>query len=485
MFSVCGVEIGRDVPGIVRAVVLPRGQYKKSGRKRPAKPQGAVSRYRAARFVLHWNQVKRSQEPAQFYAEEIARRVLWLWVTAQYKACHRRQGFLCAAAPQNPAREGLAQRAEKRKVAGIPPAERRAVGKMEKEIIGTGKTVDEAINSACEQLGVSREQAQWEILDLPKKSLLGIRVTPARVKVTFAQSKTQCAQEYLKEALAEMGLAHTEILVQEREEGVTFTLEGEGLGVIIGRRGETLDALQYLTGLAANKMDGDYFRVTIDSGHYRQKREKTLGELAERLAKNAVRSGRSSTLEPMNPYERRIIHAAVQKVEGASSASFGEEPNRRVVISSKNPVRSGGYGSRPPYSGDRKPYGNKPQGDRPRTGDRPYGDRKPYSGDRKPYGDRPQGDRPQGDRPYGERKPYNNDRKPYSGDRKPYGSRPQGDRPQGDRPPYGERKPYNSGERRPYSGDRQQSQGAPSQQPKATPTRDAEDKPLYSKIELD
>lgn len=335
---------------------------------------------------------------------------------------------------------------------------------MEREIITTGRTVEEAIDSACEQLGIAREDAQWEILDLPKKSMLGLRNTPAKVKVTHALTKVQCAQQYLTEVLAQMGLGHTEITAAEREDGVTFTLEGEGLGVIIGRRGETLDALQYLTGLAANKMDGDYFRVTIDSGHYREKREKTLTELAERLAKNAVRSGRSSTLEPMNPYERRIIHAAVQTVEGATSASFGEEPNRRVVISSKNAPKQG-------YA----PRTGAPRG----AGGRPYGDKKPY-GEKRPYGDKSaQG----GDRNTnaGDRKPYNGERKPYSGDRKPYNS---------DRKPYAaDKKPY-SGERKPYSGDRKpygdrNTTPAPSQQPKAVPNKDAEDKPLYSKIDLD
>ncbi len=282
---------------------------------------------------------------------------------------------------------------------------------MQREIITTGKTVEEAIDSACEQLGITREDAQWEILDLPKKSMLGLRSTPARVKVTHVQTKVQCAQQYLTDVLAAMGLGHTEISAAEREDGVTFTLEGEGLGVIIGRRGETLDALQYLTGLAANKVDGDYFRVTIDSGHYRQKREKTLTDLAVRLAKNAVRSGRSSTLEPMNPYERRIIHSAVQTVEGATSASFGEEPNRRVVISSTTaPQRQN----------------NAPRG---RGGKKPYGDKKPH----------------------GDRKPYSGDRKPRPGDR---------DRKRNAAP-------------------------APSQQPKAVPTKDIEDKPLYSKIELE
>ncbi len=326
---------------------------------------------------------------------------------------------------------------------------------MEKEIIGTGKTVEEAIDSACEQLGVARELVEWEILELPKKSLF--RSSPAKVKVVHKVSKVQYAKDFLVDVLGQMGLSHTDIAVDEKTDGVTFTLEGEGLGVIIGRRGETLDALQYLTGLVANKIDGDYFRVTIDSGHYRQKREKTLQELAVRLAGAAVKTGRSSTLEPMNPYERRIIHAAVQTVEGATSNSFGEEPNRRVVISSKNPVKS--FAPR---------GGNRPFNKGPRDGSKPYGDRKPYNNDRRPAGT--------GDKPAygGERKPYNNsngERRPYNNDR-PYNS---------DRKP-----PYNNGERRPYNNDRRPPAGpVPSQQPKAVPAKDAEDKPLYSKIDLD
>lgn len=118
-----------------------------------------------------------------------------------------------------------------------------------------------------------------------------------------------------------------------------MTLTGDGLGVLIGRRGETLDALQYLSGLVANRMEGEYFRITIDSGNYREKRERTLELLAKKLSSQVLKNGRSMTLEPMNPYERRIIHATVQNIDGVSSSSIGEEPNRRVVISSANSRR--------------------------------------------------------------------------------------------------------------------------------------------------
>lgn len=137
-----------------------------------------------------------------------------------------------------------------------------------------------------------------------------------------------------------------------REDTLVLLIEGSDLGVVIGRRGETLDSLQVLTGLAANRGEGDYVRVNLDSGNFREKRTKTLEELAVKMARNAVRTGRSTTLEPMNPYDRRIIHAAVAGVEGAASTSIGDEPNRRVVISSLTPRkprddrRGGGHGGR-------------------------------------------------------------------------------------------------------------------------------------------
>ena len=208
-----------------------------------------------------------------------------------------------------------------------------------KECTMTAKTVEEAIELACDRIGLPREEVEIEIIDLPKKGFFGIGAQPAKVRVYQESSdKAEIAVAYIKDILTEIGLPHVEVTAKvEENNNAVITLSGEGLGVIIGRRGETLDALQYLTGLVANRADGDYMRVTIDSGNYREKREKTLETLAKKLANNAVKTGRSSTLEPMNPYERRIIHAAVSQVEGALSTSVGEEPNRRVVISSANP----------------------------------------------------------------------------------------------------------------------------------------------------
>ena len=262
---------------------------------------------------------------------------------------------------------------------------------MLKECIQTGKTTEEAIEAGCRALGLERDQVEFEIIDLPKKGFLGLKNTPAKVRVYVEipqQSKGEVAATYLRDILTEMGLTNIEIAIAQEENNAVLTLSGEGLGMIIGRRGETLDALQYLTGLVANRVEGDYVRITIDSGNYREKREKTLEALAKKLANNAVKTGRSSTLEPMNPYERRIIHAAVATVEGATSTSVGEEPNRRVVISSTNPAprRSSGR-----YNNNRGGYRGGNKGGRSEGGDKggykgkSRGDRRPPKGGRSSY----------------------------------------------------------------------------------------------------
>ncbi len=219
------------------------------------------------------------------------------------------------------------------------------------EAIAAGRTVDEAINAACEKLGMEREQVEVEILELPSKRLLGLLGgSGAKVRVWHEESASARAKTYLSEILEHMDLGATEITEEESEEGVVFDIEGDGMGVIIGHRGETLDALQYLTSLVANRGEEAYRRVTLDTGGYRKKREQTLEALAKRIAQNAVRTRRSTTLESMNPYERRIIHTAVQEVKGATSWSVGEDPNRRVVIGAER-ARPGGQGPRPSREG--------------------------------------------------------------------------------------------------------------------------------------
>lgn len=216
----------------------------------------------------------------------------------------------------------------------------REVRRLKREATATGRTVEEAITAACGMLGADRDNVDFEILELPSKRLLGLLgATEAKVRVTLEETVESRAREFLTGILERMKLENITVDSQETEAGVAFNLTGEGLGLIIGHRGETLDALQYLVSLVANRGRQQYRRITLDTGNYREKREKTLTALARRIALSAVKSRRSTTLEPMNPYERRIIHTAVQGVPGASSWSIGDEPNRRVVIGVENGTR--------------------------------------------------------------------------------------------------------------------------------------------------
>ena len=206
---------------------------------------------------------------------------------------------------------------------------------MLREAIATGATVEEAKEAACKELGVESfdDHVEFEILEMSSKKVFGLfGGRPAKVKVTIKKSVMQSTEEYIKNIITHMGLNNITVTTTEKDNIITIDIEGEDVGFIIGRRGETLDALQYLACLAANRVDPSYKRVVINTGDYREKREKTLESLGRRLAIKAAKTGRKSSLEPMNPYERRIIHTAVQKVNGATSWSEGENMNRHVVI---------------------------------------------------------------------------------------------------------------------------------------------------------
>lgn len=204
---------------------------------------------------------------------------------------------------------------------------------MKNEVITTGHTVEEAIEAACEKLQKTRDEVEFEIIDLPSKRILGILGgSDAKVRVYVEETPVDRGKAYLRSILDKMGLSEVELEESKTESGTVLDLQGENLGAVIGRRGETLDAMQYLVSLVANRGEAEYHRIMLDTGNYREKREKTLNALARRMAINAVRTRRNQTLEPMNPYERRIIHSAVQSVAGATSWSVGEDPNRRVVI---------------------------------------------------------------------------------------------------------------------------------------------------------
>ena len=217
---------------------------------------------------------------------------------------------------------------------------------MSKEIIKEAASIEEAKALIAAELGVAEDAIAFEIVQEPEKKVLGIfGGTPAIVKGSVIGGTAAAAAEaYLRAVLAGLGVEDFQISVTENENGCVISLDGENLGFIIGRRGETLDALQYLTGLVANRADNAYYRVTLDIGNYREKREQALVALARRLGGQTARTGRCNSLEPMNPYERRIIHTTVQGMEGVISWSVGSEPNRHVIIgpSDDNPNKDKG-----------------------------------------------------------------------------------------------------------------------------------------------
>ena len=206
---------------------------------------------------------------------------------------------------------------------------------MAREIVKEAASVEEAKALIVAELNTTEDKITFEVVQEAGKKVLGLfGGANAVVKGTLSCTAADIAKEYLEKVLAAMGVTEFTCEVKEENNGCVISLDGEHLGFIIGRRGDTLDALQYLTGLVANRVDNAYYRVTLDIGNYREKREQALVALAQRLANQTLRSGRRHSLEPMNPYERRIIHTSVQEIEGVTSWSVGSEPNRHVVIGS-------------------------------------------------------------------------------------------------------------------------------------------------------
>ena len=277
----------------------------------------------------------------------------------------------------------------------------------------TGKTVDEARANACAKLGVQADDinVSYEVLEMPQKTgFLGLKLTPAKVRVTVEEAdpvpaapvveekaapapvaeepkaeektpveeapaapaaeeapaaqpveeaaaeaapaegeevevpikieennKVKAAVDYLREVIARMGVENVTFSAVQKGEATIIRLDGEKLGALIGRRGETMESLSYLASLVANRLEGDYIKLGLDVAGYRDKRESDLTALAQRIGAKVRKTGRSFAMEPMNPYERRIIHSAISKMEGVRSESKGEGRDRRVVIYSTDP----------------------------------------------------------------------------------------------------------------------------------------------------
>ncbi len=219
---------------------------------------------------------------------------------------------------------------------------------MTKRIEATGKTIDDAIAAALEQLGgVDRDMVSVEVLENPKSGFLGIGGTPAKVAVSMEEEEERGdVVAFLKALLEKMG-ANAEVAANTTEEGnLAVKFSGENMGILIGRRGETLDAIQHIANLVANRDREEHIRVTVDTENYRAKRAETLENLARKVAGQVKKYKRNKALEPMNAYERHIIHAALQDVEDVSTSSTGAEPNRRVIISYTG-ADAGNYNRRP------------------------------------------------------------------------------------------------------------------------------------------
>lgn len=208
---------------------------------------------------------------------------------------------------------------------------------MKQEVIITAKTVELAIQKGAEELGVSVDDVKHEVIVEPKKGFLGIGSTLAEVKVVYDIKPEKLAVDFIKQLIANMELDASIEVTSGSGNDKNISIMGENAGVLIGHHGETLDALQYLVNLVANRKeseedDRDYTKITVDIENYRHKRTVTLEALAQRMASKVLKYKKSVTLEPMTPYERRIIHSTIQKIDGVSTNSIGSDSNRRVVI---------------------------------------------------------------------------------------------------------------------------------------------------------
>ncbi len=208
---------------------------------------------------------------------------------------------------------------------------------MKKEVITTAKTIDEAVAIAVDKLGApSVDAIEYTVLEEPKKGFLGIGASDAKISASYTVGGEANALAFIEKLVADMGL-EAQIAMTDGENGEKrISITGEKAAVLIGHHGDTLDSLQYLASLAANKgkngKKDDYVRITVDVEGYRAKREETLRALARRMAAKVLKYKKSVMLEPMNPYERRIIHSEIQNIEGVSTNSIGSENNRKIVI---------------------------------------------------------------------------------------------------------------------------------------------------------
>jgi len=203
----------------------------------------------------------------------------------------------------------------------------------------SAKTVSDAITEACQKLSITSDKLEYEVIEEGSNGFLGIGSKPAVIKASIKITELpldQVAKNFLNDVFEAMNLTVViSVKYDEVDKSMDIDLSGDEMGVLIGKRGQTLDSLQYLVSLVVNKESEDYIRVKVDTEDYRQRRKDTLENLAKNIAYKVKRTKRSFSLEPMNPYERRIIHSALQNDKYVTTHSEGEEPFRRVVVTLK------------------------------------------------------------------------------------------------------------------------------------------------------
>lgn len=200
----------------------------------------------------------------------------------------------------------------------------------------SAKTVNDAITEACKALGVTSDKLDYKVVEEGSNGFLGIGAKDAQIEAAVKNSVSDVASEFLKDVFAAMNIiVVVDVKYNADNNEMNIDLSGDDMGVLIGKRGQTLDSLQYLVSLVVNKGNDDYIRVKVDTENYRERRKSTLENLAKNMAYKVKRTRRPLHLEPMNPYERRIIHSALQNDKFVTTHSEGEEPYRHVVITLK------------------------------------------------------------------------------------------------------------------------------------------------------
>ena len=230
----------------------------------------------------------------------------------------------------------------------------------------SAKTADEALTNALIQMETTSDQIEYELVEEEKSGILGLFSKPAVIRVRKKEDVIDVVKNFLTKTFAAMNLeVEIEMEFDETENEIHIELKGDEMGMLIGKRGQTLDSLQYLTSLVANKKQDNYIKIKIDTENYRERRKATIENLARNVASKVKKTGRPAFLEPMNPYERRIIHAELQGDKYVDTHSEGEEPHRKVVVTlnkefaSELPRRNN-YRRRNNYSRDhKKPYSEK------------------------------------------------------------------------------------------------------------------------------